>query len=200
MKFHFLLLLLISQRAICQFIPPGEQDLHKMEINKNIFRVLMTTLIDESFAFTGCYEREIFKPFTIVVNAGPYISWDENLRGARDYNQYRWTLKAVASCELRYYFNLRRRIRLEKTTRNFSAGYLSLEPFVASKSLIILNRSGAEPKPGNKGVFINIGYQKQFRRTYFNAFFGTRFGGRVYENSVDVFDIIQGGLAIGRAF
>jgi len=31
-----------------------------------------------------------------------------------------------------------------------------------------------------------------------NAYFGTRFFGSVYSHSVDVFDIIQGGITIGR--
>lgn len=201
MKFLLIVALLITQNAFCQFAPSEEADLHKMEINKDIFRVMMTTSIDASLTFSGCYEHSIFKSLTAVVKAGPSISWEDNFNDAIDYNEYRWFLKVVASAELRYYYNLRRRIRLEKTTRNFSACYFSLEPFLKSRSLIILNKYGAESKPGKAGIYINIGYQKQVRRTYLNAFFGTRFFGNIYSNSVDVFDdILQVGVTIGRAF
>ncbi|MEP7107639.1 MAG: hypothetical protein ABI760_06640 [Ferruginibacter sp.] len=199
MKMFLLFLLLTPHITNCQPVP-GDNDPHKMEIEKNIFRELLTLSIDGSLAVTGCYEHEIYRPFTVVVKAGPSFGREEILNNIWGNEQYRFTLSGVASCELRYYYNLGRRIRLEKTTRNFSAGYLSLEPFVVSKSIILINKAEAETKPSHAGVYINIGLQKQINRTYFNAFFGTRFGGKIYETSVTVFDIIHGGATIGRVF
>jgi hypothetical protein len=187
MKIFILFLFIIPQLAICQVDPLKYEDPYKMDIDKHIFRLLCTFTLGRSLLFTGCYEHEIKRPFTVVVKAGPSIFAGDN--SADD----GIALAAIASGELRYYFNLNRRIKHEKTIRNFSAGYLSLEPFVISKSLTILNDSGAEEKPASAGVYINIGFQRQVKRSYVNVFFG-----KIYSNSVDVFDIIQGGVAFGH--
>ncbi|MGZ8559930.1 MAG: hypothetical protein ACXWWC_16425 [Chitinophagaceae bacterium] len=192
MKFFLLLPVIIPQIAICQFDPVKYEDPYKNDIDKHIFRLMGTASLVSSLAFAGCYEHEIKKPFTVVVKAGPSFWADEYS------SENGIELTAIASGELRYYFNLRRRVKYEKITRNFSASYLSLEPFVKSKSLTVLDQSGTDEKPSSAGVYINIGFQKQVKRSYINAFFGTRFFGKIYSNSVDVFDIIQGGIAFGR--
>jgi hypothetical protein len=191
MKIFLLSLFIIPQLAICQVNLLKYEDPYKMDIDKHIFRLLCTFTTGENLLFAACYEHEIKGPFTMVLKAGPSIFADDN---SVDYGI---ALAATASGELRYYFNLNRRIKYEKTIRNFSAGYLSLEPFVISKSLTILNDSGVEEKPASAGAYLNIGFQRQVKRSYVNVFFGTRFFGRIYSNSVDVFDIIQGGVAFG---
>ena len=193
MKFYFFFLLFCFQRAISQGITPGNEDPYKMEIQKNIFRGTLALMFTELRAMVS-YEREIFKPFTLVLKTGPSLRTDNSSP------ENEIELAATASGELRYYFNLRRRIKHNKTVRNFSAGYLSLEPFVISKPLIISDQPGDDERAAQAIVYINIGAQKQFKRFYLNAFFGTPFFGRIYSNSVDVFDIIQGGIVIGRVF
>lgn len=191
MKFFLFPFFIIPQIAICQVNLLKYEDPYKMDIDKHIFRLMCTFNTGENLLFTGCYEHEIKRPLTMVLKAGPSIFADDNSV------EYGIALAAIASGELRYYFNLNRRIKHEKTIRNFSAGYLSLEPFVISKSLTILNNSGTEEKPASAGAYINIGFQRQVKRSYVNVFLGTRFFGKIYSNSVDVFDIIQGGVAFG---
>ena len=191
MKIFILSLFIVPQLAICQVDPLEYKDPYRMDIDKHIFRLLCTFTTGENLLFIGCYEHEIKRPFTVVIKTGPSIFAGDN---SVDYGI---ALAAIASGELRYYFNLNRRIKHEKTVRNFSAGYLSLEPFVISKSLTILNDSEAEEKPASAGTYLNIGFQRQVKRSYVNVFFGTRFFGKIYSNSVDVFDIIQGGVAFG---
>lgn len=201
MRYYFLFLLLITQLAFCQVNSPKDAYYNKWEIDKDIFRIMMTLSTDASLSFTGFYEREIKRPFTVVLKAGPAITREYLSTDVWGDDEYRWTLNAIAAGELRYYFNLNRRIKHEKTTRNFSAGYLSLEPYVLSKSLLILNRLDAEDKSGSAGAYINIGFQKQVNATTcYGAFFGTRFPGKIYSHSVDVLDIIHGGITIGRVF
>lgn len=196
MKFYFLMLILITQTALGQSRYEDNEDPFKTEIDKNIFRTLLSLSTDNQFSIQINFEHQIYKSFTFFLKAGPAISRSK-IFFPNDYGEYRFAFSAIASGELRYYFNLKRRIRLEKTTRNFSASYLSLEPFVTSKSLLIINNNGGEPKNANKGVYINLGFQKQVHKTYYHAFFGTRFGGKIYENSVDVSDIIHLGIGIG---
>ena len=196
----FLLLLTISQITNCQRAASKYAGTYKEEVDKNIFRVMATAALDESLTFSLCYEHEIYKHFTIVVKAGPTFSFKYASRDAFGNDEYMISLKGVASAELRCYYNLNRRLKHKKTVRNFSAYYVSLEPFVISSPVFILNNTDAETSPGKSGVYINIGFQKQISRAYFNAFFGTRFFGSIYSHSVDVFDIIQGGITFGRVF
>lgn len=200
MKSLFLFFLLLPKIAVCQTASSKYADTFKEEIDKNIFRVMLTLALDESLDIKACYEREICKPLSFVIKAGPSFSREYISTDAWGNEQYQWAVKAVASGELRCYYNLKRRIRHEKTIRNFSAYYLSLEPFVMSSPLIYLNNAGEGSQPATAGAYINIGFQKQVRHTYFNLFFGTRFFGKIYAHSVDVFDIIHAGVTIGRAF
>lgn len=181
-------------------LKPMEIDHYKSEINKNIFRVLLGFSSDNGGSFIAMYEHRVHQAFTVVVKAGPACMKDGFWIDSIGNTKYRFAFNVIASGELRYYFNLQRRIRLEKTTRNFSAGYFSLEPFVTSKTLFFIYKGEGEINPGNAGVYINVGYQKQFKKRYFNVYFGTRLPGKVYSNSVDVSDIIHFGVTIGRAF
>lgn len=194
MRFLFLFLFLIPRAAICQVEPFKDKDYYKKEIEKNIMRGTITFLLQKEMRLLFCYEREIKKPFTVVLKAGPSVlasdvSSDNEIE-----------LAAMASGELRYYFNLRRRIKQEKATRNFSAAYFSLEPFVISKPLILFNEPGDKETSRRAGVYINIGCQQQVKRSYISAFFGTRFFGRIYSDASEGFDVIQGGITIGRIF
>ncbi len=105
-----------------------------------------------------------------------------------------------ASGELRYYYNLNRRIRLGKTVRNFSAFYLSIEEQLISKPLLIINKTGNEVLNGRNSKFINIGYQYQNDKTYYNIYIGARFPGQVYNNTPTGVDLFHAGVTIGRVF
>jgi hypothetical protein len=134
------------------------------------------------------------------LKAGPAFNKQHTMTDAFGTDQYKWTMNAVVSGEVRYYFTLLRRIKHQKTVKNFSAGYFSLEEMMQSKPLVIINKSGTETLSGNNSSYINLGYQKQVKLTYYNIFFGTRFPGKIYENSTDIFDILHGGITIGRVF
>ncbi len=199
-KIFLLFLITIPLRSISQVSSSRYTDTYKEEIDKTIFRLMMTLSLDETLTIAGCYEHEIYKPLTVVVKAGPVISRDYLLRDAYGNEQYNWYIKAAAAAEVRCYYNLKRRIRHEKTIRNFSGYYVSLEPFVVSSSLVLINNDHAGTIPAKAGVYLNIGFHKQTRHTYFNAFFGTRFFGSIYENSNSFLDVIHAGVTIGRAF
>lgn len=199
MKCLVLFFLLIPQMSFCQNNLLEDED-YKVEIEKDIFRVLMALKTDPGLSITACYEREIKRPFTFFLQAGPFFSREYLFTDAFGDEQYVWYARAQASAEVRYYFNLFRRIKHKKITQNFSADYFSIEPYVSSKTLIILNKFYGENKRGLSGAYINWGYQKQVKVTCIGAFFGTRFPGKIYSNSVDVFDIIHGGITVGRVF
>ena len=179
---------------------PGETDSSIREINKNIFRAIMGLSTDTKFSVQGGYEREIIKPFTLVFKAGPAFDKEYTMTDAFGTRQYKWSMSFAASGEARYYFNLGRRIKHQKPTRDFSAAYFSFEEMVQSKPVFILNKSSDETLSARSVTYINIGYQREVKQTYYNIFFGTRFPGKIYETSADIFDIIHGGISIGRVF
>ena len=184
----------------CQVKSSTYADTYKEEVDKNIFRVMSTLGLDESQAITACYEHEIYKPLSFLLKAGPSLTGKFTSKDAFGNEQYAWSVRAVASAEVRCYYNLKRRVRHEKTIRNFSGYYISLEPFVISNPLIIVNDPNNDLSNGKAGIYLNIGFQKQVRHFYFNAFFGTRFFGQIYSNSNSFLDVIQAGVTIGRAF
>lgn len=201
MKYLCAVVILMTETCFCQVNP--STNAVKMEMDKNIFRALLTLHSDNEtgLAVLANYERELKKPFTLSLKAGPYISREEIVdEDSWENKLYRFAANTFASGELRYYYNLKRRLRLQKITRNFSAGYLSLEPFVVSKTLWMINRKGEENKPGLAGIYINAGFQKQLKHACYNIYFGTRFPGPVYNHSADVFDIIHAGISIGGVF
>ena len=197
-----LFLLLLPFFAKSQIIKDNtkEIDPNKMAINKNIFRVLLSASTDTKFSITGNYEREIKKPLTLFFKAGPAYSREYVNTEAFGIKQYKWIFNAIASGELRCYYNLKRRTRLQKTVRNFSAFYLSLEEQLVSNPIFIINKTGNEELKGGNREFFNIGYQYQKNTTYYNIFFGTRFPGQIYNNTPTGIDLLHAGVSIGRAF
>ena len=202
MKYFILLFFLLPFFAQSQIIKDNSKEIdhNKMKISKNIFRVLLSASTDTKFSITGNYEREIIKPFTLFVNAGPAYSREYVNKDAFGVKQYKWVFNAIASGELRYYYNLKRRTRLQKTVRNFSAFYLSLEEQLVSNPIFIINKSGNEELKGGNREFVNIGYQYQKNTTYYKIYFGTRFPGRIYSNNPTGIELLHAGVIIGRAF
>jgi hypothetical protein len=202
MKNMLLLVLLLPMHAVSQYLPVSvkETDPHKDEINKDIARFLISLSTDTKITFAASYEREIARPLTLVLKAGPGIDRQYDSVDAYGQKQYSWVINAMASAELRCYTGLRRRAMRGKTVRNFSAFYISAEVLAKSDALIRINKPDSDRTAGYTRPFINIGYQKQFKKTYYNIFFGTRFPGKIYDNAVSGLDLLHTGISIGRVF
>jgi hypothetical protein len=137
------------------------------DIEKNVFRAFFTCIIpdDEGWPFLFSYEREIRKPFTIVAGTG--LSFRGTLNETGEFE-----LHGFVSAEFRYYFNLMHRIKKEKTVRNFSATYLSIQESFLSGPVALMNISSENAAKGKISTFLNLGLQKQYRKGYFNLFLG----------------------------
>ncbi|MBC7903888.1 MAG: hypothetical protein H7Y27_10710 [Gemmatimonadaceae bacterium] len=177
-----------------QYEPPQKEEDHlRMEINNQIFRLLIPITVERfgGIGLQASYEHVIRKPFTFVIKGGPtFYAEDPDVFG----------INGRIAGEVRYYFNLFHRIKKDKTVKNFTAGYLSIEPFAVTGSYQFLRKGDIYEPPPESGAFINIGYQWQFKRSYANIFFGTRFPGKVYSESVDATDLLHAGLVIGKVF
>jgi hypothetical protein len=145
-----------------------QKDLFSKDIEKNIFRTTISFIApdDEGLPILFSYEREIRKPFTIVLSIGP------SFRGLLEDGSQKIAIHAFASAELRYYFNLLHRIKKEKTVRNFSATYLSLQESLLSGPIALINTSGENASNRKAGAFLNLGLQKQYKQGYLNLFLG----------------------------
>ena len=144
-----------------------QKDMFAMDIEKNIFRASFTLIApdDEGLPFLFSYEREIRKPFTLVISAGP--SFRGLGAGSSGY-----VIHGFASAELRYYFNLMRRIKKEKTVRNFSATYLSIQESLLSGPIALVNVLSVTAAKGKARTFLNLGIQKQFKQKFLNLYLG----------------------------
>jgi hypothetical protein len=202
MKKMFLMMMLLPLCAAAQIMPVSTKnaDPHKDEINKDIVRVLLSLATDTRLAVTAGYEREIARPLTVVLKAGPGIDRQYDSIDVYGEKQYSWVINAVASAELRCYIGLRKKAMQNKTVRNFSAFYFSAEVLAKSAALIRISNTGSDRTSGYVRPFVNIGYQKQVRKSYYNIFFGTRFPGRVYGEAVSGLDLLHAGIAVGRVF
>ena len=189
----FSILMFISSVAIGQAIHSRETDMFSSDIEKNIFRLTLMAY-DDGWPLTFSYEREIKKPFTVVLKAGPSFTVREF--GPID-DPYQYCINVFASAEFRYYYNLRRRIRKEKKVRNFSGIYLSLEQNVRSGPIALINESRSEAVDASSGTFINIGYQKQFKQGYFNVFIGPKMNLTDLKQGIVSADTFHFGIALG---
>jgi hypothetical protein len=202
MKNMLLLMLLLPIYAISQNLPVNAKDTdqHKDEINKDIARLLISLSTDTKLTFTASYEREIARPLTLVLKAGPGIDRQYDSIDVYGQKQYSWVINAMASAELRCYIGLQKRARQSRTVRNFSAFYFSAELLAKSGALIRISNPGSDRTSGYTRPYVNIGYQKQFKKTYYNIFFGTRFPGRIYGDAVSGFDLLHAGVSVGKVF
>ena len=167
-------------------------------MQKNIFRCIITFPffpLDESTSITATYEREIKRPFTFVLQAGPSFSIH---KFGTSNNPYQSSINAFASGEFRYYFNLNRRIKKGKLVKNFSTNYFSLQQYVVTNPLLIINDSRAFY--GNSSSFINVGWQKQNKRFYLNLFLGMRLVGNDFGKYNRTFETLHGGASLGYVF
>lgn len=144
-----------------------EKDMFSKDIEKNIFRASLATIVpdDEGWPLLFSYEREIYRPFTIVAGIGPSFR-----PGSVEEGEY--AIHGFASIELRYYFNLMHRVKKERTVRNFSATYLSLQESLISGPIALMNVSSENAANGKARTFFNLGIQKQFKQKFINLFLG----------------------------
>jgi len=144
-----------------------EKDIFSKDIEKNIFRSSVTFIApdDEGLPITFSYEREIRKPFTVLAGAGFSFHGLYNETGE-------FAIHGYMSAEFRYYFNLLHRVKKEKTVRNFSATYLSLQESLLSGPIALINISRENTAKEKASTFLNLGLQKQYKRGFLNIFLG----------------------------
>lgn len=180
--------------------PPKTSDPNKMNIQPNILRLLFSTATDSKLSISANYEREIKKPITVVVGGGPTYFRIEKSTDIFGNKKYESSVNFFISGELRCYYNLKRRMKQEKTVRNFSAFYASLQEQLISKPILVFNRTGEYNLQNKNGAFVNIGYQFQKITTYYNLYFGIRFPGKIYRNAPSGIELLHGSISVGRAF
>src|SRR4030095_12021393 len=154
LRFFISLILLVS----FTYSYAQEKDMFAKDIEKNIFRASFTCIFpdDEGWPLTFSYEREIRKPFTLVLGAGPSFRGTSNESGEL-------AIHGFVSVEFRYYLNLMHRIKKEKPVRNFSAAYLSLQESLFSGPVALVNMQSRNAAEGKARTFLNLGLQKQFK-------------------------------------
>ena len=107
MKFYFLILILITQTSLGQSGYEDNEDPFKTEIDKNIFRTLLSLSTDNQFSIQINFEHQIYKSFTFFLKAGPAISRSK-IFFPNDYREYRFAFSAIASgvCSSRFFTGL----------------------------------------------------------------------------------------------
>lgn len=150
------------------FVPVFSQVDLKNDKEKGIVRLTATIPI---LSVGAQYEHNIKGALTIVPKFSFTVisflkSSNSGVTGGNTQAQY----GILGSTELRYFYSLKRRESKGKVTRNFSGWYIGLEPFFLSNSIAASNTTVAE-KNGSKGVFVNLGFQKQSGKHLYGGFF-----------------------------
>lgn len=172
------------------------------EIQNNIYRITVTQAMfpgyDESSTLLGFYEHRIKKSFSIVGKLG----FGASVRKfGSSSNPYQTSLHLHSSLEGRYYFTLARRLRKEKSVLNFSCPYIGLEQNITTNPIALINQTQKEALKGSTGMFLNLGYQKQFGKLYLGIYFGPRLWGKSFSNfEGSSLGALHGGLSIGYVF
>ncbi len=159
---------------------------------KNIFRAGITVPVGVSL--NGAWEKKLSETFTLTTKASLFAHFG-NLAFGRSNGDV--LLATIFEIDARYYYNIKRRARKKKDTRNFSASYFSLNPYTASRPLL----DGPHPLDyeGNNGIFLNWGVQKQLKkRFYLNAYVGALIASRSFKaDRAAAIDPAHLGLTIG---
>lgn len=199
MKIIFLFILFFSTNVLSAQLKNSKEKLRvSHDIKHNALRASLTLpiLISQDPAIIAInYEHRLGKsPFSIIGTLGTSIYFfGSGLNRIGD--KIKWHLHGLFSSELRYYYTLKKRERLDKNTKNFTAGYLSLQPYYLTDPYLLIDER-KEFSSGNQGVFLNIGYQWQAGRGYIGTFFGVRLAG-TYFNAATYQTKIQTGIVIG---
>lgn len=158
----FIFLITISIHAKAQGPIPFEKN-----IRKNIFRTTFTYIIpgEEGSPLLFSYERQLYKPITLVTGAGFSLVASGNDQGEL-------AIHTFASIELRYYFNLVHRLKKDKYVRNFSIPYLSVQESLFSGPIALIGISSTNASAGKARTFLNLGWQRQFKQHYLYLFLG----------------------------
>jgi hypothetical protein len=166
------------------------------EIEKNIFRATATV---PSLAVAMSYERQIVKPLTVVFNLGP--AFNAKSASFTGNNKTAWNIYAQGSVEARCYYNLKHRLKKEKTIRNYSANYLSIEQFFITNPIISINQPRVAAG-GSSGLSLNVGLQRQTsKHFYIGGFLGVKIvGGNVEGAYSSKSDPLRFGITLGHVF
>ena len=184
-------LLLVACKTIAQDIPAKDFDMFAHDIQKNIFRLTLM-LHEEAVPVLFSYEREIKKPFTLVLKLGPAFR-----HAGFDADSSQLSINGLIAGEFRYYYNLPRRIRKKKPVHNFSACYISLEHEIITNPIIAINGNRTDRLEGSSKTFLNWGIQKQYKRGYLNVFLGTSINtNELKKGTIDLFGYHYG-VALG---
>ncbi len=170
MKIKYLfIILLLPISSFSQIFK--DKDYEKDSIYNDIFRIVCTKSIINSVSFQ--YEKKVKKAITLLVEAGPTL--EVQPFGALEdpsKSKYQFSFSFFGSLESRYYFNLKHRIKKQKSVHNYSAFYFSLQEYVLANPFGFINQRASNSYQGNLQTFINIGWQKQYQSLYFHAFLG----------------------------
>lgn len=193
--------ILILAPFFCYSQKTNESDNFRDSINSNIFRIVITRNTPNSISLQ--YERRIRNSFTFLVETGPTVDIKTfgNIEDPTK-SKYQFSISFFGSLETRYFFNLKHRIKKGKPVHNFSAFYISLQEYLLSNPVILINQKASQAFQGNIQTFLNVGWQKQFKSYYFHVFAGPSLARKTFSKYFldQYINKFQVGLSFGFAF
>ncbi len=132
----------------------------KNTINENNYRVVLSLPLP---TLNFQYERKINEQMSALAKTG--LTFSIGSAGFGSSGEIGSQVRSLSSLEYRYYYNIKRRQRLGKSIRNFSAWYIGVEPYLASSSIASINQE-RRINNGSAGVFLNLGVQKSSKNLY----------------------------------
>ncbi|RWZ87455.1 MAG: hypothetical protein EO766_11400 [Hydrotalea sp. AMD] len=152
-------------------------DENQYSISKDIYRLIISTPLKDLSYYVpdimvlGNYEHALYNNVSIVASAGIRMcNKSFGLYVPNPVSSYHFT----GSAEIRYYYALQKREKKLRPTQNFTGGYLSISQYFLTNPFTIISKaenvSNKDAAPGQAIIYLNIGYQKQWKQFYFNCF------------------------------
>lgn len=141
------------------------QDLDTLTKSNSVFRITASVPIP---MINFHYEIPLKKNVTLLLKSGFNFTLASSAALNRD--KIRSQVSWLSSIETRYYYSLYRRIKNNKSVKNYSAGYIGLEPYYRSNSIAAINES-KQINNGSYGAFVNLGFQNQSEKNVYTAFY-----------------------------
>ena len=176
-------------------------------IKNNIFRVLLSApLIDANtyepnIIISGNYEHTLNKNISLstIIGIGSAKNNSFGYAGSTQLTSYH----VASDIEIRYYYALKKRLKNYRPTMNYSGGYFSLDQNILTNAIFVISDSSNAYKyaiNGHGGLYVNVGYQRQYGSLFFNAYGGALLLNESNKTLSNVINSLHAGITIGFVF
>lgn len=165
---------------------------------KNIFRLTITqppfqeNISEPAWILAGNYEHPFTNKVSLSIRSGI---------GTTSYNNFaKYSLHITGSAEFRYFYAIEKRGEKYRPTFNMSGGYFAIEENFLTKPITSNGLTNSQTISDYIRTCLNVGYQRQYRKLYFNSFIGVMLFDALNNSGGGIVESLNAGITFGYVF